>query len=438
MIPNNEIEEDARFRRLVEAVKFVYASTYFSAARDYHRALGRDLLDEEMAVVVQEVIGERIGDRFYPTVSGVARSFNFYPTGGARQAEGVVYLALGLGKTIVDGGLCWGFSPSAPAAPPPFNDVGDLLKNTQRDFWAVHMGDPPLPDPVRETECLVRPGLREAEEDGVLDHLVSTYDPGSDRLYAGLSGHGARALTFAPLIGSRWLPFVDLISELLEHSKAVLEADVEIEFAVRLDRRDLLPARFGFLQVRPMRVGTQDVRVEEHELDGDRVVVSSCRVLGNGQPDGIRDVVYLRPDGFDPRRTLDMAQELGSINRELVEAGRPYVLIGFGRWGTSDERLGVPVAWGQISGARVIVEVTTPEIDPDLSQGSHFFHNVLSFQVLCLAVEHHGRGTVDWSWLAAQPARTESPRIRHIRVSRPLGVRVDGSRGRGVITRHDQ
>jgi hypothetical protein len=437
MIPNNEIEEDARFRRLVEAVKFVYASTYFGDARDYHHALGHDLLAEEMAVVVQEVIGERIGDRFYPTVSGVARSFNFYPTAGARPDEGVVYLALGLGKTIVDGGLCWGFSPSAPAAPPPFNDVNDLLKNTQRDFWAVHMGDPPLPDPVRETEYLVRPGLKEAEEDDSLKHIVSTYDAGSDRLYPGVGGRGPRALNFAPLLGSRWLPFVDLVSELLDHSKTVVGSDVEIEFAIRLDRRDLLPARFGFLQVRPMRVGTEDIRVDDAELARDDVVVSSTRVLGNGELDGIRDIVYLRPEAFDPQSTVAMARELGSINRELVDAGRRYVLIGFGRWGTSDERLGVPVAWGQISGARVIVEVTTPEVDPDLSQGSHFFHNVLSFQVLCLAVEHHGQGSVDWTWLAAQPALSETARIRHIRVSEPLGIRVDGARGRGVITHHD-
>ncbi len=437
MIPNNEIEEDARFRRLAEAVKFVYASTFFSAARDYHRALGHDTPAEEMAVIVQEVIGERVGDRFYPTVSGVARSFNFYPTGRARGDEGVVYLALGLGKTIVDGGLCWGFSPSAPAAPPPFNDVGDLLKNTQREFWAVHMGDPPLPDPVRETEYLVRPGLKEAEADGSLNHVVSTYDGGSDRINPGMGGRGPRALTFAPLIGSRWDGFVSLITDLLNHSKASLGADVEIEFAVRLHRTDLLPARFGFLQVRPMRVGLEEVRVEDADLTGDNVVISSTRVLGNGELHDIRDIVYIRPDAFDPRSTSIMARDLETINRNLLADGRRYVLLGFGRWGTSDERLGVPVAWGQISGARVIIEVTTPEIDPDLSQGSHFFHNVLSFQVLCLAVEHHRPGTVDWAWLESQPAVFETDNIRHVRVPKPLGVRVDGSRGRGVMTRHD-
>lgn len=436
MIPNNDIEEDARFRSLVEAIKFVYASTYFSAAKDYFRAIGRDPLDEAMAVIIQEVMGSTSGQRFYPAVSGVGRSYNFYPTGGARATEGVIYLALGLGKTIVDGGLSWGFSPAAPTAPPPFNDVGDLLKNTQRVFWAVNMGDPPLPDPIRETEYLVEAGLKDAESDGVLKHLASTYDSASDRLYPGISGGGARALTFAPLLTSRWLPFADLFSALLDSSKEFMGSDVEIEFAMTIDPSDLLPARVGFLQVRPMKVGGEGARVEEEDLDGDDVVVASTRVLGHAQLDDVCDVVYVRPDGFDPRNTLRMAKEIENINRHLVDEGRPYVLIGFGRWGTSDERLGVPVAWGQISGARVIVEATTPEVDPDLSQGSHFFHNVLSFQVLCLAVEHHSHSTIDWNWLDAQPAETETDSIRHIRINDPLGIRVDGSSGRGVITRH--
>ncbi len=436
MIPNNEIEEDARFRNLVAAVKYVYASTYFSGAKDYFRAIGRDLQEEAMAVIIQEVIGGTSGDRFYPAVSGVGRSYNFYPTGSASPDEGVIYLALGLGKTIVDGGLSWGFSPAAPAAPPPFNDVGDLLKNTQRRFWAVNMGEPPLPDPIRETEYLVEGGLEDAETDGVLKHLVSSYDPASDRLYSGISGRGARALTFAPLLTSRWLPFPDLFSTLLDGSKEAVESDVEIEFAIRLDTADLLPARVGFLQVRPMKVGGEGTRVGAEELAGDDVVVASTRVLGNAQLDDVFDVVYVRPHVFDPSATLQMAKQIDGINRQLVDAKRPYVLIGFGRWGTSDERLGVPVAWGQISGARVIVEATTPEVDPDLSQGSHFFHNVLSFQVLCLAVEHHTDGAIDWAWLDSQPAVTETDWIRHIRVSEPLGIRVDGSSSRGVITRH--
>jgi len=437
MIPNNEIEEDARFRRLVEAVKLVYASTFFASARDYRRSIRLDDGSESMAVIIQEVVGQRAGDRFYPCISGVARSYNFYPTGGASADEGVIHLALGLGKTIVDGGRSWSFSPRSPTAPPPFNDTGELLENTQTSFWAVHMGDPPPPDPIRETECLVQCGLAEAEADGALRYLASTYDPGSDRLYPGLSGRGPRALNFAPLLGSRFVPFSELLAALVELCRDALNSHVEIEFAARIHRSDLLPVRFGLLQVRPMRVGGADTVVTAEELERDGVVVASTCALGDGHRQDIQDIVYVRPQAFAGSTTRAMVGELEAINRELIHQRRNYILIGLGRWGTSDERLGVPAAWGQISGARVIVEARTPEVNTDLSQGSHFFHNVLSLQVLYLEVEHRDRGRIDWDWLDRQPAVTESALVRHIRPAARIAVRVDGASRRGVITRDD-
>jgi len=437
MIPNNEIEEDARFRRLVEAIKFVYATTFFAASKAYLRSVGRQPGDEKMAVIVQEVVGRRAGDRFYPCVSGVARSHNFYPTGHCRPADGVVCLALGLGKTIVDGGLSWSYSPEFPAAPPPFNDLGELLKNTQTRFWAVHMGDPPPHDPIRETEHMVHSGLAEAEADGALRFLVSTYDPGSDRLNPGLDARGPRALNFAPLLRSRLIPFNDLVKRLLRLSEEALGGPVEIEFAVNLDRRDALPARFGFLQVRPMMVAGEQVEVGVAELEGDNVVLASENVLGNGSRDDLKDIVFITPEAFDQAETRAMAKEIERVNSALVEEGRPYLLIGFGRWGTSDPYLGVPVAWGQISGSRVIVEATLPEVQPDLSQGSHFFHNLLSFRVLYLSVEHHGAHVIDWAWLERQPVIWSGRHVTHARLDAPLEVRVDGRAGRGVIYRSD-
>lgn len=437
MIPNAELEEDARFRRLIEAVKFVYASTFFKGAREYLQTIGLPPGSERMAVIIQEVMGRTVNHRYYPHVSGVARSFNFYPTGGAHPSDGVVYLALGLGKTVVDGGTCWHFSPAAPKAPPPYNDIGDLLKNTQTSFWAVHMGEPPLPDPIRETEYLTHPGLTEAEDDGSLKYLVSTYDPQSDRLSAGLGGRGPRALTFAPLLGSRFIPFTPLLEGLLERAKSAIGSEVEIEFAVTLDDRDAVPARFGLLQVRPMMVGGEDVTVTPDQLESDTVLVASDNVLGNGHDDTLTDVVYLRPEAFDPARTFQMAAELEEINSELIAEGRRYLLIGFGRWGTSDARCGVPIVWPQISGARAIVEATLPQVNPDLSQGSHFFHNLLSFQVLYFSVRHDALSTIDWDWLDRLPAVTESEIVRHVRIANPLSVRVDGAARRGVITRHD-
>lgn len=436
MIPNNEIEEDTRFLRLVEAVKFVYATCFFAESKAYLSSIRRSPADEKMAIILQEIVGQRADDRFYPCVSGVARSHNFYPTGHARPSDGVITLALGLGKTIVDGGLSWSYSPAFPKAPPPFNDLGELLKNTQTRFWAVHMGDPPPHDPIRETEYLVSPGIAEAETDGALRYLVSTYDPGSDRLNPGLDSRGPRALTFAPLIGSRLMPFNDLLRRLMDLGEEVLGTPVEIEFAINLDRADALPARLGFLQVRPMMVSDERVAVSDEDTRGPRVVVASTNVLGNGERSDITDVVYVRPDAFDRSETLLMAKELERINHKIVEEGRNYLLIGFGRWGTSDPPLGVPVAWGQISGARVIVEATLPDVQPELSQGSHFFHNLLSFRVLYLSVEHHGPFEIDWQWLASQPVIQSTPHITHVRLEEALGVRVDGGSGRGVITRN--
>jgi hypothetical protein len=436
MIPNNEIEEDARFTRLDEAIKFVYATTFFAESKGYLASLGRPPGGEKMAVIIQEVVGQRAGDRYYPCVSGVARSHNYYPTGHAKAEDGVVTLALGLGKTIVDGGLSWSYSPAFPKAPPPFNDVGELLKNTQTSYWAVHMGDPPPHDPIRETEYLVQPGLAEAEADGALRYLVSTYDSGSDRLNPGLDIHGPRALTFTPLLGSRLLPFNDLLKRLLEISEDALGTPVEIEFAINLDRRDALPARVGFLQVRPMMVGSEQIDVSERDLFADDVVLASETVLGNGERTDIEDVVFITPDAFEPAKTPAIAKELEGINRSLVDDGRRYLLIGFGRWGTSDSSLGIPVAWGQISGARVIVEATLPDVQPDLSQGSHFFHNLLSFHVLYISVEHYGPHRIDWEWLGRQPAVQSTDHLTHVRLPKPLDIRFDGASGRGVIQHH--
>lgn len=433
MIPNNELEEDRRFRRLVDAIRFVYASTFFSAATAYRRSIAGDDRAERMAVIIQEVVGQRTGSRFYPTVSGVGRSFNFYPTGHGRPQDGVVSLALGLGKTIVDGGLSWSYCPRYPKAPPPFNSLKDLLQNTQTRFWAVYMGEPPVPDPMRETESLVAPELSQAEADGTLALVASSYDAASDRLDPGLARSGPRAVTFAPLLGSRFIPFDRAVERMLTAARDELGSDVEIELAATFDPDDILPARIGFLQVRPMRVSHGSVVVEAAALTGSNIVIASQHVLGNGRRDDITDVVYLDEEQFDRALTPQIAVALERVNRALVAQGRPYLLIGFGRWGTSDPWLGVPVSWGQIGGARVIVEATLPEVNADLSQGSHFFHNLLGFEILYLSVPFDGPGYIDWQWLRQQEVITHDGLVRHVRATRPLEIAVDGVNRRGMV-----
>lgn len=430
MIPNNQHDAESRFHRLVEAIKFVYASTFFTAARDY-RAGVAEAGSEKMAVIIQEVVGRRHGDRFYPDVSGVGRSWNFYAAGGARPDEGVASLALGLGKTIVDGGAVWGYSPARPRASPPFASPHDLLRATQTRFWAVNMGTPPAYDPVAETEYLVSCGLAEAEADQVLDPLVSTYDPDSDRLRPGVSGSGPRALTFAPMLALDEPPLNDVLRDMLEIAETTEGGPVEIEFAATLEP----PAQVGFLQARPLRVAADSVAVPAEALRGAGVVVASESVLGHGRLQGLLDLVVVRRDRFDLARSPGIAAEIASMNRTQAASGQGYALIGFGRWGSSDPWLGIPVAWGQIAGARVIVEASLPGAEPEPSQGSHFFHNLMGAGVLYFTVRHNGPYAIDWAWLDAQPAALESEHVRHVRLAMPLTAEVDGWSGRGVIRR---
>ena len=434
MIPNNQLDPDTRFRRLVEAIKFVYASTFFREARDYLRTTGTAPTEEKMAVILQEVVGQRRGDRFYPDLSGVARSVNFYPFEPARPEDGVATLALGLGKTIVDGGIAWTFSPAFPKKPPPFASVQELLGNTQTEFWAIHMGKPPVYDPVSETEYMVRKDLAVAEADEALGYLASTYDPNRDRLIPGLGARGPRVVDFSPLLVQEEFRFNDLLRDLLKAAEHACHAKVEIEFAVTFheSRGEPARARLGFLQVRSMVVSEQTVDVTAEDLADPRAIIASERVMGNGTADDIGDIVFVRPERFSPLKTPAIARELESINRTLRQEGRPYLLVGFGRWGSSHSSLGIPVDWSQISGARAIVEATLPQMNVELSQGSHFFHNLSSFRASYFMVQH-GHSGINWDWLNHQPVVHETEFVRHVRPPGKLYVRVDGRSGRGVI-----
>jgi hypothetical protein len=287
MIPNTETNDEARYRRLSGAIKLAWASTFFSNAVVSRRAAGLADDAEQMAVVVQEVTGERHDGRFYPTLSALARSYNHYPVPGNDREDGVVSLALGLGKSISDGDHVWSYCPHRPLAPPPYKSTGDLLNFSQTSFWAVNVGDPPPPDPVRETSCLLRSGLADAEADGTLAYLASTYDPASDQLRSGIGGVGPRALTFAPLLESKSIPFTPLMEKLLELSCNVLNGEAEIEIAANLDPEHALPMHVAFLQVRRMLTPGERSPVEEVDLEAPEIVVASDNCLGHGSRDDL-------------------------------------------------------------------------------------------------------------------------------------------------------
>jgi hypothetical protein len=433
MIPNNQPDIDSRFKKLIEAIKFVYASTYFKAARDYHRAAGRPTADEKMAVIIQEVVGRRYNDRYYPHISGVARSYNFYPMGRAIPDEGVVDLALGLGKTIVDGGLVWSYSPAHPRAVPPVGSASEFLKMTQTNFWAVNMGKPPAYDPMRETEYLTQGELADAEYDGTLKYAASTYRPADDRIVMGIGADGPRLINFAPILVADLLPINKLIEKILKLCDEAVGSEVEVEFAMNINSDSNEPSSFGFLQVRPMVVSHAKIEIDDSDMTAEDVLLATDRVLGNGIVEDIEDVIFVDPDIFDAKNTRSIAMQLSELNSKILDENRRYLLIGFGRWGSSDPWLGIPVDWGQISGARAIVEATIPGMNVELSQGSHFFHNITSFQICYFSVNYMGEYKIDWDWLKKQKEVARTEFVRHVRLEKPLLIKVDGRRSRGVI-----
>jgi len=443
MIPNRSNDVRTRFNQLTEGIKFVYSTLYFYKAKQYFKAIRKDIRTEKMAVIIQEVVGDKYDDYFYPTIAGVIRSLNFYPTGNAEPEDGVVQLALGLGKSIVEGGKSWCYSPRYPSSPPPYNSIRDMLENTQTKFWAINMGQIINYDPTAETEYLEYLELSAAEKAGILDEVVSTVSI-DDSINPGLSVNGPRLVNFAPILQYDSMPLNELVKIILKNAEKSMGERVEIEFAMRLpggrssagylssEVADENP-HFGFLQVRPLAVSSGIVDIDEKAIKKKDMLISPDRALGNGESDEIKDIVYLKPEVFNIANSRQIAGEIDQINDSLLNEGKPYLLMGFGRWGTADEWLGIPVVWSQISGVKVIVETTLPSLNSDFSQGSHFFHNVFSSGVFYFSVHDNQESKIDWNWLSKQKTKQETKHVRHIELATPLTVKVDGRTGKGVI-----
>jgi CheY-like chemotaxis protein len=431
MLPNDAGSLEVRLHQLVTAILRVYASTFSRGAKDYLRATPYRLEQEKMAVVIQRVVGRDHESRYYPDFSGVARSRNFYPPPGLQPEDGIAVVALGLGRTVVEGGQCLQFCPRDPRHILQFSAIEDILENSQRDFWAVELGDHAASGGEAMRETLF--GLDVAERDGTLYALGSTYSPENHAIYDGLSRPGVRLVTFAPILKHGVFPLAEVLELLLGLGAAGMNRPAEIEFAARLSHREDVPHEFAFLQMRPLTLTSGGEPPDLEEGDTPRLLVESRRVLGNGSVDDLHDVVVVDFHRFDRSRSLEAAAEVARWNARLQAEGRPYLLIGVGRWGSTDPWLGIPVAWEQISGAKVIVESGFRDFRVTPSQGSHFFQNLTSFQVGYFTV-NAGEGFVDWDWLAAQDL-TQHGLVRHLRFEQPLIVRMDGRRGRGVIVK---
>lgn len=433
MLPNNQLDIDARCRKLYEAVKLVYASVFFKSPKEYLKATKHDIRDEKMAVIIQEVIGRKHGERYYPDISGVARSYNFYPMGRSKPEDGVVDLAVGLGKTIVDGGLSWTYSPQDPSQSPPFGSVSEILKNTQTEFWHIILSEPEEFDPINETEFMRLSSITAAEEDSSLGMSASTVTD-SGRITPGTGTDGPRVINFAPLLNLDLLPVNDMVKDLLKVCENKFNTPVEIEFAITISGEGYdAEGRFGLLQVRPMVVSDEKIEISEKETGDPDNIVTTEYALGNGMSDEITDVLFVKPDRFDARNTKKIASEIGKFNSMLTEMNRKYILIGFGRWGSSDHWLGIPVDWGQISNVHTIIESGLPNMNIELSQGSHFFHNMTSFGVNYLSVPCYYEHEINWGKLNKMKVIKESENVAWVRSSEPVLIKVDGRTGKGVI-----
>lgn len=434
MLPNNHPDPEVRLKQLATAVKLVYASAYVERPRRYLESIGHDRAESRMAVLIQEVAGRRHGRHFYPAISGVAQSHNYYPVFQMKPEDGVATIALGLGKQVVEGGEAVRFCPRYPQVLPQFRSPAEVMRVAQREFFALDLERPEADLLCGTDATLSRLPLSQAEEDGTLALAGSVVDTVEDQIYDGVARRGTRVVTFARILKHNVFPLCPILNELFEICRRELGFAVEIEFAVDAGADPSQEPEFFFLQMRPLVASRERCDIACDSVPVEKLLCRSGRALGNGCVDGMRDVVYVDAAKFDRGRSADVASVVADLNAKLVRERRPYVLIGPGRWGSFDPWIGIPVAWHQISGARVIVEVPATDLPMDPSQGTHFFHNMTSAGIGYFSLtESSDKEFVRWDLLGSLPGEEAGLGVRHVRLKTPLSVRMDGQTQQGVI-----
>ena len=432
MIPWAE-HSTQQLRLLSKAIKSVYASVFFSSAKSYILSSGNVISEEKMAIVIQEVCGSEDGGYFFPTLSGVARSINFYPVGHEEAEDGIVKIAYGLGKAVVDGEQVLRFSPKYPKHALQLSTPELAMTDTQKSMLALSMQPEHFRTSVDDAVNLERLNIVDCYKFKSFSKVVSTWDLSNMRMIDSAFPEGPKYITFAQMLKYNTVPVADIVDRLLQIAKEEMKCNVEIEFAADFDPdgRTL----FNVLQVRPISVDTRFADVNWDKIDTDGAFLTSGCALGTGWVEGVSDVVYLKKDAWDVLKTHDMANEVSAVNTRMLEEGKGYILIGFGRWGTSQPSLGVPVRWSDISEAKAIVECSLPDFQIDPSQGTHFFQNLTSFNVGYINVNPfaHTEDSLDFSVLDALPAVSETAYLRHVRFPSDLLVCIDGKTNRAMI-----
>lgn len=433
MIPSVE-NEDQQLRLLAKAIKSVYASVYFAASKSYITATANVISEEKMAIIIQEICGAEENGFFFPTVSGVARSVNFYPVGYEKPEDGTAKIAYGLGKAVVDGERVLRFCPAYPRHVMQTSTPDHALRETQEVMYALNLRPEKFKTSVDDAVNLERIPIADCMRFGSFSRVASTYDYENQRMTDSLEPRGPKVVTFSHILSYGLFPLPDIIKELLAVCAAEMNSSVELEFAVEMST-----GLFNALQVRPISSDSLKTEVDWRTIDTSSPLVLSESALGTGWLPDICDIVYLRPEAFDKMKTLEMAAELRKLNARLRAEGRQYALLGFGRWGSSIPTLGVPVAWSDISEARILVECALPDFRVDPSQGTHFFQNLTSFNAGYVNVDPYSRpgDVVDFAALDALPAAFETGWLRHVRLSAPLTACVDGRRSRALLKLED-
>ena len=433
MVPKLEDKYDM-LRTLSDAIKAVYASVFYRDSKAYMTATSNLIDQEKMAIVLQEVVGNRYNDRFYPTISGVARSLNFYPIGNEKAEDGIANIALGLGKYIVDGGQTLRFSPRHSHNILQMSTMDFALRETQTRFYALDLKNLADQFSVDDSFNLLRLNLKDADADGSLKFIVSTYDPYDQVIRDGYYPGGRKILSFVNVLQHEVFPLADTLDQILHVGQDEMGRPIEIEFAVNIDPQNLGFATFYLLQVRPI-VDNKEVMEEDLTLvEQEDTILTSTSVLGHGIVTDVQDIIYVKTGAFCSSNNQSIAYDIEKMNRQFTGEEKNYVLVGPGRWGSSDSWLGIPVKWPHISNARVIVECGLENYRVDPSQGTHFFQNLTSFGVGYFTINpFKGDGWFDERYLNFLPAVEETEYLRHVRFDKPVVIKMDGKKSLGVV-----
>ncbi|MEA1896542.1 MAG: PEP/pyruvate-binding domain-containing protein, partial [Bacteroidota bacterium] len=436
LLPNNNVNFNTRFRQTANAIKMVYASIYSDDARSYFEAVNFKVEDEQMAIVLQEVVGRQHDKYFYPHISGTAQSHNFYPYAHMKPVEGFALAALGLGHYVVEGDKSFRFSPAYPEL--EINTSKYLFKNSQTWFYAIDLAREKINLRKGDLAGLIKLDVSEAEKHKTLNHLASVYFQENDRLEPGLEKAGPRILNFSNILKYSYIPLAQTISVLLDVVKEAFGSPVEIEYAVDLNKDDDGKASFYLLQVKPLLGAATDYRIDLKTLDPNKIILYAKKSMGNGKIQDINDIIYVKPDKFNRTKTEQMAKEIEELNNLMVRDNTKYVLMGPGRWGTRDKFIGIPVNWPQISNAKVIVEMSLKDFPLDASLGSHFFHNVTSMNVGYFSVNHTSKNDfIMWDILEKQEVVRETEYFKHVCFCPGLEILMDGKKRTSIIMFND-